>query len=170
VSDGIIDFGEYVRRRDGPAQKTSTFALFGADGERSRFALPLWRAIYLASGDRGGVLWQDTEGGPLEPFVVLDLSDDPPRTSFPWPDALDPGAHAPDLLASPNGGLAIYLGVEGNRRWYLLVQGAGDAIPLPKGRDREDIMFLAGECAGLLFLRNFANRPEEPEEPEDPEE
>ena len=74
MSDGIIDLGEYLRRRDGPSEPASTFALFGADGERSRFALPLWRAIYLAAGERGGVVWQGSRGGPLEPFVVLDLA------------------------------------------------------------------------------------------------
>ena len=157
VSDGIIDLGEYLRRRDGPAEPASTFALFGADGERSRFALPLWRAIYLAAGERGGVVWQKPRGGPLEPFVVLDLAKDPPRTGFPWPEALDPGDHAPDLLESPDGGLAVYLGTDRDRRWYLVVQSSTKAIPAPKGRDREDLMFLAGECAGLLFLRDFAD-------------
>lgn len=175
MSDGIIDFGEYRRRRDGPTQPASTFALFGADGERSRFALPLWRAIYLAAGDRGGVFWQNTEGGPLEPFVVLDLANDPPRTDFPWPESLEPGTHAPGLLTAPEGGIAIYLGEEKERRWYVLVQKMGTSTPLPTGRDREDIMFLAGECAGLLFLRDFANGPvgplgpEEPDQPDAPE-
>jgi hypothetical protein len=158
MSDGIIDLGEYLRRRDGPEEPASTFALFGADGERSRFALPLWRAIYLASGERGGVLWQEIEGGPLQPFVVLDLAKDPPRKDFHWPEDPDHGERAPDLLETPNGGLAVFLGLERDRRWYLLVQGS-DAIAAPRGRDREDIMFLAGECAGLLFLRDFANRP-----------
>jgi hypothetical protein len=156
MSDGIIDLGEYLRRRDGPSEPASTFALYGADGERSRFALPLWRAIYLAAGDRGGVLWQHIGGGALQPFVVLDLAKDPPRTDFAWPAALDPGEHAPDLIESPEGGVAIYLGVERDRRWYLVVQNTQGAVPPPGGRDREDIMFLAGECAGLLFLRDFA--------------
>ncbi|HKJ01846.1 MAG TPA: hypothetical protein VJ997_05305 [Longimicrobiales bacterium] len=167
MSDGIIDFGEYVRRRDGPDQPASTFALFGADGERSRFALPLWRAIYLASGERGGVFSQELAGGALEPFVVLDLATDPPRTEFPWPESLDPGERAPHLLEAPGGGLAIFLGEERERRWYLLVHGSSDPLPAPVGRDREDIMFLAGECAGLLFLRRFASDSGEPEDSED---
>ena len=169
MSDGIIDFGEYLRRRDGPTQPASTFALFGADGERSRFALPLWRAIYLASGERGGIFSQEAESGPLDPFVVLDLAKDPPRTDFPWPEQVEPGAHAPDLMAVPGGGLAIYLGVDGERRWYLVVQSATGATPMPMGRDREDIMFLAGECAGLLFLRDFASMSPDADEPEVPE-
>jgi hypothetical protein len=167
VSDGILDFGEYLRRRDGPAPSASKFALFGADGERSRFALPLWRAIYLASGDRGGVFWQHVGGGRLEPFVVLDLANDPPRTAFAWPETLDPGEHAPDLMETPEGGLGIYLGEERERRWYLLVQGSADAVPVPEGREREDIMFLAGECAGLLFLRDFAGESREPPIPDE---
>jgi hypothetical protein len=36
---------------------------------------------------------------------------------------------------------------------------ASRANPL-SSRDREDILFLAGECAGLLFLRDFAGDPE----------
>ena len=30
--------------------------LWGADGERSRFALPLWRVVHLAQGERGLIL------------------------------------------------------------------------------------------------------------------
>lgn len=92
--------------------------------------------------------------------MVLDLAKDPPRKDFQWPEALDPGERAPDLIEAPGYGLAIFLGVERDRRWYLLVQGSDGAILVPRGRDREDIMFLAGECAGLLFLRDFARRPQ----------
>jgi len=37
----------------------------------------------------------------------------------------------------------------------VLVMGGEEDGPLA-GRKREDLLFLAGECAGLLFLRDFA--------------
>jgi hypothetical protein len=160
VTDGIIDFNDYLRRRDqgvdaGPA---STFALWGADGERSRFALPLWRSIYLAGAERGGILWTPTAGVDLHAFVVLDLARDPARTEF---DAslLDgiSGERAPELFETgTDPHLSIFLGERDERRWFMLIDGGeGKNGPLP-ARDREDILFLAGECAGLLFLRDFA--------------
>jgi hypothetical protein len=161
VSDGIIDLGEHLRRREGSQEPASTFALWGAEGERSRFALPLWRAIYLASAQRGGILWEGPEAGALFPFVVLDLASDPPRTGFAWDGApgLD-GSRVPEVLPAPDGGLAVYLGEEEGRRWFLLVTGGPEGVAEPIGRDREDILFLAGECAGLLFLRDFAGGAE----------
>jgi hypothetical protein len=158
VSDGIIDLGEYLRRREGSPEPVSTFALWGAEGERSRFALPLWRAIYLASGERGVVAWDPPGGGPLHPFVVLDLGSDPARTGFEWDGApgLDP-VRVPEVFPAPGGGLAVYLGHQEERRWFLLITGGPGGVAEPTGRDREDILFLAGECAGLLFLRDFAD-------------
>ena len=50
-------------------------ALWGAEGERSRFALPLWRIIYLAEADRGLIVSSEDEGQRvLDPYVVLDLA------------------------------------------------------------------------------------------------
>ncbi|MHB1191399.1 MAG: hypothetical protein ACYC6F_00010 [Longimicrobiales bacterium] len=161
MSDGIIDLGEYLRRREGTKEPVSTFALWGAEGERSRFALPLWRAIYLAAGERGGIVWDTPGGGPLRPFVVLDLGSDPARTEFEWHGApgLDAG-RVPEVLAAPGGSLAVYLGEDEARRWFLVVVGGAGGVSEPSGRDREDILFLAGECAGLLFLRDFADGAE----------
>jgi hypothetical protein len=53
--------------------------------------------------------------------------------------------------------VAIHLGEHKGRRWFLVVDEAtGDKNALD-GRARDDILFLAGECAGLLFFRGFAN-------------
>ncbi len=157
MSDGIIDLGEYLRRREKGEEPVSTFTLWGAEGERSRFALPLWRAVYLASGERGGILWDTPGGGPLRPFVVLDLGSDPARTDFEWHGApgLDAG-RVPEVLPAPGGSLAVYLGEEEGKRWFLLVTAGPAGTTELSGRDRDDILFLAGECAGLLFLRDFA--------------
>lgn len=157
MSDGIIDIGEYLRRRDGDEEPTSTFSLWGADGERSRFALPLWRAIYLTQGERGGVLWSPQGTGELNPFVVLDLASEPARTEFPLDGAVGPSSErVPELRLLAGEGISVYLGEERERQWFLVVAGGGAGSAEPTGRDREDVLFLAGECAGLLFLRDFA--------------
>jgi len=158
MSDGIINLGEYLRRREGGEQPSgSTFALWGADGERSRFALPLWRSIYLASGERGAIVWQIDPAGDLRPFVVLDLAQDPARRDFP-PSAVAglQGEEAPALSEAVRGSLAVHLGERNGKRWFLVVLGSPERMKGLQGRDREDILFLAGECAGLLFLRDFA--------------
>lgn len=162
MSDDIINLEEYLRRRDeggGGQEPSATFALWGAEGERSRFALPLWRSIYLAGGERGGIVSVTAGGKKLRPLVVLDLARDPARTGFhPWMvDALS-GARAPEMVErGVDAHLAIYLGEKDQRRWFMVIDGGdGKGGPLPIG-DREDILFLAGECAGLLFLRDFAN-------------
>lgn len=158
MSDGIIDIGDYLRRRDGDEEPASTFSLWGADGERSRFALPLWRAIYLMQGERGGILWSGGATAELHPFVVLDLASEPARVDFPWIG--DPGQEferVPELRLLPEEGVSVYLGEERERKWFLVVADGGAGSVEPVGRDREDILFLAGECAGLLFLRDFAD-------------
>lgn len=158
MSDDIIDLGEYLRRREEEQEPASTFALWGAEGERSRFALPLWRCIYLASGERGGIVWQLDPARDLRPFVVLDLAHDPARTDFPAAAVASlEGAEASSCGEHPPGTVAIYLGKHGARRWYLIVQGDPERMGGLTGRDREDVLFLAGECAGLLFLRDFAD-------------
>lgn len=171
MSDGIIDLTAYLRDRDEEgveAPARGAFALWGADGERSRFALPLWRVIYLAGGGRGGVVSASDGQTHLDPFVVLDLEADPPRREFPSsivapvaaaesPTLRDQGAHD---------GLSVYLGTHAGRRWYLVVCDGSSREAL-RPRDREDILFLAGECAGLLFLRDFAEQVDGVTQPED---
>jgi len=161
MSDDIIDLSEYLRRSDDEDSPPSTFALWGAEGERSRFALPLWRTIYLASGERGGVLYLDPAEDELRAFVVLDLAQDPPRTTFTKAHLAGlTGSEPPELVEDAPRALTIYLGARGSRRWFLVVERGHASRPkILAPRDREDILFLAGECAGLLFLRDFAEDP-----------
>ena len=53
------------------------------------------------------------------------------------------------------GDLTVLLGEYQDRRWFFQVLGrsTGEAV---QGRDRETLLFLAGECAGLLFIRELA--------------
>lgn len=158
MTDSVIDLGEYLRKRDGGPDKHSTFALSGADGEKSRFALPLWRTIYLASGERGGILWDGGDGEGLNSFVVLDLARDPPRTDFsPATIGALSKVDAPEMVVSPKGDVAVFLGDHEGRRWFLAIDAGDESRKMLDRREREDILFLAGECAGLLFLRDFAD-------------
>ncbi len=163
--DDIIDLGEYLRKRDEADKAPRTaFAVWGGDGERSRFALPLWRVVYLAGGSRGALVWipsGDDRPARLRPLVVLDVTEDPARIRFPA--GLVHGmkdAAAPTLREKGEEGLAVYLGEQDGRRWFLVVDELGERPPeteaAGQGRARDDILFLAGECAGRLFFRGFA--------------
>jgi len=161
MSDGIIDLTQYLNRggQESEEGSSTTFALWGAEGERSRFALPLWRSIYLAGGDRGAIVWRDpVDQDLLRPFVVLDLGKDPPRTAF---DVSLVGIHSegepPALREEAGHGISILLGSREGRQWFMVIDGGQGGSTSVHGRDREDILFLAGECAGLLFLRDFAD-------------
>jgi hypothetical protein len=52
------------------------------------------------------------------------------------------------------------LGSREGRVWHLVVDGGDQRHGGLSARSREDILFLAGECAGLLFLRDFADEVE----------
>ncbi len=161
MSDDIIDLGEYLRKRDGEDEPASTFALWGAEGERSRFALPLWRCIYIAGGERGGVVWQVDPATEPRPFIVLDLAKDPARTDFAAGAVAGfEREESPALHEARQDWLTIFLGTHNAKRWFLVIQGRAGCMERLKARDREDMLFLAGECAGLLFLRDFADQTE----------
>lgn len=161
MADEIIDITRYLKREPASDLPRGTMSLWGADGERSRFALPLWRIIYLAQGERAVISWShETRQNRLTPLVVLDIAVDPARrdvdgSRIPRFDA-DEG---PSLVDFESEGLVVYLGARGGRIWTLLVDG-GETREEPLARSaREDILFLAGECAGLLFLRDLADDP-----------
>jgi hypothetical protein len=158
MADEIIDLTRYLKREPATDLPRGSMTLWGADGERSRFALPLWRIIHLSQGERGMILYAPV-GRPRDatPFVVLDLGADPARTD------VDPGRlprfspeEGPSLLDLGAEGLAVFLGARAGAIWTLWVDGvAGRDVPLATPV-REDVLFLAGECAGLLFLRDLA--------------
>ena len=159
MTDEIIDLTRYLRREPSTDLPRGSMTLWGADGERSRFALPLWRVIHLAQGERGLILHAPiTRPRAVTTFVALDMAADPARTD------VDPSLlprfgpdEGPSLLDLGQDGLAVYLGSRSGSVWTLWVDGIGTREePLPV-RTREDVLFLAGECAGLLFLRDFAD-------------
>jgi hypothetical protein len=157
MDDRVIDIRRYLEEpvEDGGA---GAFSVWGGGGERSRLALPVWRAIYLAGGDWGGVLSRDQElsEAELEPFFVLDLREDPARIRIPPASTQELScAEAPAMAHTEEGGVAVFLGLGKEKAWFLVVQGE-EARFLPEGQPRETLLFLAGECAGLLFFRDLA--------------
>lgn len=155
MSDDVIDLGSYLGGQ--PPGKGGAFALWGAEGERSRFALPLWRVVYLLDGDRGGVLWTPARNpaAAASPFFVLDLAREPARTEFEGvtPETLA-GEEAPSLAVG-RGSAAVLLGRDQERVWWLVVTGPDVGREPPESGAREDVLFLAGECAGLLMHRGL---------------
>jgi len=155
----IIDITRYFKREPDEDVPRGAMALWGAEGERSRFALPLWRIIHLARADRALIVWCD-EGPPrmATPFVALDLGADPARTDvssgmIPLSGPDDP----PGIIDRDQEGLVVHLGSRRGRVWTLLADGGSARTSSLTTRAREDILFLAGECAGLLFLRELAD-------------
>lgn len=156
MADDIIDLGKFLARREGARPPAGTMALWGADGERSRFALPLWRVVHLAGADRGVIFWRSVSGDPTpRPFVVLDLAEDPARLDLSAERTrLDDDSV--QLIDRASDGLLVRLGIKDDKVWGLLADGGAERDELTP-RNREDILFLSGECAGLLFLRAFAD-------------
>lgn len=164
MADEIIDITRYLKREPASDLPRGTMSLWGADGERSRFALPLWRIIYLARGERAVISWShEADQRRLFPFVVLDIGSDPARKEVD-PSGIpkfDPD-EGPSLIDFEDEGLVVYLGSRAGRIWTLLVDGGSDRVDPLARAEREDVLFLAGECAGLLFLKDLAEEDDEP--------
>jgi len=161
MADEIIDLSQIIARRAEGAAPAGTMTLWGADGERSRFALPLWRVVHLAGAERGVIFWRRvSDDSSPQPFVVLDTARDPARLDLPEGLAVCAEDASGELRDLGQTGLVICLGTRGDRSWAIVADGGPRRAPLAS-RKREDILFLAGECAGLLFLRDFADLAEE---------
>jgi hypothetical protein len=161
--DHVIDIRRYLDEGLGDDAR-GTFAVWGGVGEGSRFALPLWRVIYLLGGNWGGIVSLAKNGvsgegentdGPSA-LLILDLKEDPARTRAPSETLNVLGSEsAPALASTRAGGLAVLLGEDETRMWFLQVLGE-EMLTKPEGKDLETLLFLAGECSGLLFLRDLS--------------
>ena len=159
MADEIIPISRYLERETEEEVLPRAIALWGVDGDRSRFALPLWRVVHMAGADRGLIVWRSVTGDRRpHPFVVVDLANDPARLGLGGlPLECCEQLETPTLHDLAPGGLVVYLGTRDERTWCIFTDGGEPrAAPLDPKR-REDILFLAGECAGLLFLRDFAD-------------
>jgi hypothetical protein len=157
TDDQVIDIREYLAESP-EVRSPGTFSVVGGGGERSRFAMPVWRTIYLVGGDWGGIvaLPKDVENPTAKPVFALDLRLDPARTEIPTRSLnLLLGKSVPALATTMEGGFAISLGEDEEFRWFLQVLGGRPVEPEDR-KDREALLFLAGECSGLLFFRKLA--------------
>lgn len=161
-SDGgdrdILDLEAYRRRR--PDGRRAFFAVWGGDGERARFALPVWRAIYLTGCERGAVVWTwewDDDPAVLHPIFVLDLAREEPRTSFSVGllGELRSALEAPALHESIPGGVAVFLGCLEDKRLFLVTDDGGGPRKPVDASARNDLLFAAGECMGLVTHREL---------------
>ena len=157
MDDGVIDIGKYLGEPPGP-RSHAAFSVWGGDGERSRLALPVWRAIQVTGGDWGGVIYQPRKGSQesVEPFFVLDLKEDPARTevlSGPLASLRKKGV--PAVLSNQGGEIVVFLGEDEERSWFLKIQGTAVGLDVAV-KAKETLLFLAGECSGLLFFRELS--------------
>lgn len=121
----------------------------------------------LAAADRAAALWIDEYGpGIVHPHLVLDLFSDRPRRSFVEERLRQarengvPGVceYGPDAI--PGGrrtggsGVVVSLGSDGTRSWFLVADSVSPGPTLAEDV-RDEIMFLAGECSGLLLHRDL---------------
>ena len=166
MDDDIIDLTPYLARPPGAAPEEETrgfFSVWGGEGERSRFALPLWRSVYLVSGKRAGIVWTPSDGALSgHSFFVLDLGAEPARTDFgelPLPGRGE--LTEPPMVFEEPDRVTIFLGSDEGRSWFILLDEREPESEKLEGKTREDLLFLAGECAGLLFYRELADEADD---------
>jgi hypothetical protein len=157
TDDHVIDIRQYLAQKAG-ASFPRVFSVWGGEGGHSRFALPVWRAVNLLGGDWGGIVSLPSIEAGAEPcpLFVVDLKEEPARTMSPLSPL--PGLRArkaPSVAVGAESGLAVLLGEGDGRQWFLRILGGRSGI-LPEGKARETLLFLAGECSGLLFHRELA--------------
>jgi tetratricopeptide (TPR) repeat protein len=118
----------------------------------------------LSGADRVAAVWVDEYGsGLIHPHVVLDHLCDRPRRQFApdplheaWelgiPSAYERRAPAGDSSAPRT--LAVALGSDGTRAWFIVAESIFSRPPL-EAEVRDRIMFLAGECAAVVLHRDL---------------
>ena len=153
MTDDVIRLTDYLGDHGAP----TAFSVVGGEGERSRFALPVWRAVYLLDGERGAIAWASPSDRDPRAYFVLDLKAEPARTDFAggWMAELR-GRDAPSVEVGETS-VAVLLARDEHRSWYLVVEGRDSEASEPGREAREDLLFLAGECAGLLLHRSMGS-------------
>jgi hypothetical protein len=147
MDERVIDLLGYL---EGKGSGRTHFGVWGGEGVRARFALPAWRAVNLVGASRAGLLYlEDPERSPTTLFV-LDLGSDEPRTDFSA-TKLPPPSETPRVLHEVPGEIVIYLCTVGNVPWYLALDGGSWGQRRLGAEQREQLLFFAGECAGLLL-------------------
>lgn len=143
-SDDVIDLAQ------GPGRPLpSTLALRGVEGEWRHFALPLWRMARVAGSEWSGLVRVAPRSGPLA-ITVVDLgaprARSEPVEGLPSP----PAAGRPHIRQGADGTIVVSMGTVGDDDWYVVLAGGSGRSLGP--RRRLELLFLAGECAGMLGL------------------
>lgn len=160
----ILRLDAYRERREQRLRLAAS--LYGADAARSELLQHLARVASLIGADRAATVWVDEYGpGLVHPHVVLDLLSDRPRRAFAaeplrraWeggvPGLFEGSGGAPGRGDGPAWTLAVALGSDGTRSWFLVA----DAVSPGRGLTdalRDRIMFLAGECSSVVLHRDL---------------
>ncbi|MBT8405231.1 MAG: hypothetical protein KJP18_15310 [Gemmatimonadetes bacterium] len=141
--DTVIHLDDY--RRSTASDPRAGLSLAGAEGGRRHFTLPLWRMASATGADWAGLVrW--TGDGP-DAVTVVDLDAGPAR-SEPAEGLPRPTDAVPPDIRMVGSQLTLALGRYGGDSWGVVLGGA--AVTL--GSVRDQLLFLAGECAGLLAL------------------
>lgn len=146
--DDVIDLQKY-RDQQERADDEGGLSLMGAEGERRHFALPLWRMASVARATWSGLI-RARPGREPTPVTVVDTASVDTRRTPPGGLPGDPLLPPPGLIQEPDGTVLVAVGVVKGDSWYVAL---GGRTPGPlEPREREDLLFLAGECAGLVAL------------------
>ncbi len=168
--NNVLRLEEYRDRRTQRLRLQAS--LCQADTGRAALLEHLVDVTRITGADRAAVVWVDEYGpGLVHPHVVLDLASDRPRRFFalePLQRAWDtgvPGVFCHDEGTTSLHGripwtLAVALGSDGSRAWFLVVDALVPRASLPQ-KLRGRIMFLAGECSAVVLHRDLDARVEE---------
>ena len=157
MDERVIDLLGYLEGKD---SKRTHFGVWGGEGVRARFALPAWRAVNLVGASRAGLLYVEESGTPPTALFVLDLGSDEPRTDFS-DTKLPPPTETPRIIFEGTGEISVYLCSVGPVHWYLVLSGGAWGRNRLDGEQREQLLFFAGECAGLLLHHGVGEREDD---------
>jgi len=168
-ANNVLRLEEYRDRRTQRLRLQAS--LCQADKGRAALLEHLVDVTRITGADRAAVVWVDEYGpGLVHPHVVLDLASDRPRRSFalePLRRAWDTGV--PGVFCQGEAGisldrtpwtLAVALGSDGSRAWFLVVDALVPRASLRKEL-RGRIMFLAGECSAVVLHRDLEAQEQE---------
>lgn len=140
-------------------------ALYAADPKRREVSRCLAAIASAVGADRVAVGYlDDLEGGGLRIYCILDLLRERPRTRFDVKLAEAWSGGIPtyrDEAASGNTGtrgnaLSIALGGDGSYSWFIVADALAPRVP-PSREARDELMFCAGRCAGVLLHSDLAS-------------
>ncbi len=160
----VVRMDDYRNRRTERLHRALTLSGWRTS-EQARTSL-LTRALQITGADRALSFWVDEyDGGAIHLDRVVDLASDPPRRAVPeglleraydhgFPGLIDTpdGQRAGALLfpEAPNSSVLLSVGSDGAQSWFVLVDGLTPRARLDV-RQREQLMFLAGELSTLLL-------------------